>query len=288
MLIKLASAFTDLSLPTYKRDTVLLGDGGGIKFLFDLAYPYSYAGGVPANASPIININDVGGNGGVVLTSGQSLVFAGGGFDFTAITAANNYLEIPATVAADIWGAGAGLQYFMQVLYVKLPTSSDWNIDGLISPISQFSNTAYTTGAAELLMIDQQYTDEPSRRLGARRQTNGTTSSNVSLSVAAGAFGSFAQIAYWRNAAGIGLRLKTVGGGVQLVTGAVGAANVTDFGALTGKVGLAGTFSPGAQATQRKWKLYRGWVENLATSGRDPATVLDADWSRTVARGVFS
>ncbi|MER8715312.1 hypothetical protein NKJ09_29405 [Mesorhizobium sp. M0189] len=31
-------------------------------------------------------------------------------------------------------------------------------------------------------------------------------------------------------------------------------------------------------------KLYRGWVENLEVSGRDPQTVLDADWARIQAR----
>ena len=37
-----------------------------------------------------------------------------------------------------------------------------------------------------------------------------------------------------------------------------------------------------------KWRYYRSFIENLTTSGRDPATVLDADYARTVARGVFS
>lgn len=33
-----------------------------------------------------------------------------------------------------------------------------------------------------------------------------------------------------------------------------------------------------------KWRYYRSFIENLTTSGRDPATVLDADYARTVAR----
>lgn len=284
MRLKLTGTFTDNTLPAYRRDAVLSGDNGGVKFLFDLAYPYSYAGGTPANGSPIVNINDSGSNGSIVLTSGQNLVFAGNGLDFTNITAANNYLSVPASVAADIWGGGAGLQYFMQVMYLKLPTNANWNVDTSIVPFSQFATTAYNIPDADLVLFNQQASG---KAIGARRQTNGATIDTLSVVPMTADYGSYAQVAFWRNAAGQGLRLKTANGTV-LSTAAVGSANVTNFSAKTGKIGLAGTFAPGVQAPSRQWKLYRGWIENLVTSGRDPATVLDADWTRTVARGVFS
>jgi hypothetical protein len=43
-----------------------------------------------------------------------------------------------------------------------------------------------------------------------------------------------------------------------------------------------------AELNARKFRIYRGFIEALQLSGRNPDTVLDADWDRTVSRNVFS
>lgn len=297
MLLKLTGTFTDNTLPIYKRDAVLSGDNGGIKFLFDLAYNYSYAGGAPANGAPIVNINGSGSNGSVVLQAGQAIANSGGGFDFSGITNRTNALTMPAAAAADIWAAGAGLQYFLFCMYVKLPTNADWNTDGSMAPFMQFASPLGSyQSEADLLVIAQAAV---TKTLSFRRQRLAATADVIGIQPVAADYGSFAQLAFWRNGTNQGARLKTANGTV-LGTAATGAANTQDFSGKSGSIGVTSAFlgstsnvngaalTSAGQLNAVKWRLYRGWLENLQTSGRDPAAVLDADYARTVARGVFS
>ena len=99
-------------------------------------------------------------------------------------------------------------------------------------------------------------------------------------------YGLLAQIAYWRTATATVLQVRTSAGTVS-ATAAQGALNAADCSATTPRWGIPGSFvdfSQASQRTARNFRLYRGGIENLALSGRDPAVVTNAGWLATQAR----
>lgn len=282
--ITLNQSCTDTSLPTLQRDQLLFGANGGVLSLFDIANSYCYDQSTsPTNAKVIKNINESGNNGSLVIPSGQSLTIGGNGVVFDAVTASNVYVEGNAAAANDLWGGGTGSQYFLYCLYLKLPALTDWNTAGTLEAIMQFaaSSGSYQT-VADLLLIAQ---GSGGSVLSFRRQKAANSTDNFNITPASADYGTVVQLAFWRNASGQTARLKSANGTISS-TLAVGSANTQDFSACTQKVGHVGTLTGSANAV--KWRYYRSFLENLNTSGRDPATVADADYTRTVARGVFS
>jgi len=288
MLLKLTSTFTDSSLTAYKRDVLLSGDNGGVKFLFDLAYTYSYAGGTPVNASPINDVSDTA-NGSFVLQSGETMSYAGGGFDYGALTKHGTFVQGAGALATSVWGSAN--QYFLIAGYFKLPTQAQWNSAGTIFEFFRVGANSYTA-APNIIMMAQQATTSA---ITVRRQTGAGTADILSALVpAAGDYGNFVQLAFWRDATGQYARLKSANGVVSSST-TTNSNNSQNFsgvaiqaGALAGFSGAAGVALPAGITNASRFRLYRGFGENLAISGRSAATVLDADYTRTVARGVFS
>ncbi|KQQ12438.1 hypothetical protein ASF56_04540 [Methylobacterium sp. Leaf122] len=285
--IALTGTCTDTSLPMLARDALLTGDGGGVRYLFDLANKFSYPGGAPAHNVRVVDLAERSPDGRVV--AGSAVASAGNGFDFTGITAAS-YVEAHPAPSASIWGGGTSPQYFLAAGYFRLPTAADWFTGGGTGLAAFLASSVGVRGyldESDLLTIGAVATN---KAITARRQTNGSSATDV-LTITPGAadYGQVAQIAYWRNAAGQGFRLKTANtvGGALIATQALGAPNTGDFSAKKLQMGQpASFFQP--QASAHNLRLYRGWLENLLISGRDPVTVLDADWARTMARGVFS
>lgn len=258
-------------LQTLRRDPMLMSDNGGVKFLFDIPFGYCWGGGNPTNGALVRDVGDVG-NGSFVST-GTGTVLAGGGFDFTAATN-RAYVEGPVGCLGSIW---SGNQYFMAVGWYKMPTALSWFATaGNTAPIFQCAATGYTAGP-ELVTFLQ--TNLP--RIDYRRQTNGTVYQGWNTDPNANIFGQVTQIAYWRNAAGVGIRMRSALGQV-LQTTVIGANNVGDFSAMKPKWGVP----PGFSATPNT-RLYRGWIEDLQVSGRDPLTVLDADFAAQIVRNAF-
>lgn len=274
-----------VGLQTLRRDSVLQGDNGGVRFMFDLAFPFSWAGGAPVDAAVVTDMAEVG-NGDVDLIAGQSPTFAGRGFNFAPLTDEPCVVRAPSTALAGI----QSLQQFMVVSWMRLPTSGDWNTISAIAPIfcSTDSASGYTTPEPDLLTIAQ--TNQPA--LSARRQTNGgTTIDTLVITALTNFYDRVTQIAYWRNAEGTGLRMRSALG-TQMVTGAAGVANTGNFSAKRAQWGIPGSFNAlaanAAHAAAANSRLYRGWIEDLAVSGRNPLTVLDADWAATTRRAAFS
>lgn len=289
LVIKLNKATTDTSIAVLKDDALLDNDSGGVRFLFDLAPAVWTSGANPANGNAIQDLAEQS-NGSFVLRSGQSVTYAGGGFDFGAITDDESYISIPASVAASIWGNGSDNQYFLACLYVKLPISSNWNINAVLAPFLQFNNNVngYQSGP-DLITIAQ----KSGGVLSFRRQTDGTTGNiERTIVVPAGDYGQFAQIACWRTATEYRGRLRTAANTTLSTSAATGANNTGNFSTQAGQAGIGkGLWTPATTADHRsaaKFRLHRGFIENLNLSGRDPQTVLDADWTRVVARQAFS
>lgn len=279
----LNQACTDTSLAVLQRDQLLYGASGGVLSLYDIANSYCYDSTTAVtNAKAVNNINESGNNGSLVIPSGQTLTIGGNGVVFDAVTAANVYVEGNAAAASNIWGAGAGSQYFLYCMYVRLPLLADWNSLGTLEAMMQFaaSSGSYQT-VADLLLIAQ----ASGGVLSFRRQKAAGSTDNLTITPASADYGSFVQLAFWRNASGQAARLKSANGTISATT-TVGTANTQDFSACTEKAGHVGTLVGSANSVKRRY--YRSFIENLVTSGRDPTTVLDADYTRTIARGVFS
>ncbi|RWB96505.1 MAG: hypothetical protein EOQ56_25630 [Mesorhizobium sp.] len=285
IVIKSSVASTAPGLQKLRRDTLLDGlAAGGVPFLFDLAFAYGWPSlAAPIDGSAIVDLAEVA-NGTVEIKAGQTVSYAGGGFDFGALTDDPADIKAPAGCLSSIF---SGNQYFMVAFYMKLPTSGNWNSISAIAPMFLTSTALYLT-EADMVTIAQ--ANQP--QLQARRQTDGGAGI-VSLSVTPDAtiYDQVCQVAFWRHAAGTGLRVKSALGS-KIATGAVGVKNTGDFSLKRPQFGVPDASNALAGSVPHrnaaKTRLYRGWIENLEISGRDPLTVLDADWARTIARGVFS
>jgi hypothetical protein len=282
LVIRLPTAFTDATLPTLAADDVLVGDNDGVRFLFDFARSDCWAG-TPTDAAVI---HDLSGSGDAEWERSVDSIatITGNGLDLTAnIAFRTACIHAPTSLASALYGGGASLQHWLACIYVKLPTAGNWWTQASIAPMLKFAADNYTNGPEHFLIAVH---NTPSLQL--RR---GLTTGTVEQTILSGANltvhqGLFTQIAAYRTAAGTVLRCKS-SGGTTSVTTAAAAVNNQNFGTLRCQIGSgtgASWFLYGAGAP----RIYRGWIEDLALSGRTPATVADADYTRTIARGVFT
>jgi hypothetical protein len=273
----------DVSKPMRKRDALVRGDNDGVRFLFDIAFRWCYeAGTAVASGKPVKDMAERNNSQLVLRDGNQSVALVGNGLDFSESTLPGNFIQIPAAVWADL----AADQEFLICMYLTPPIASDF-------PSSLKSIMQGSQGL-------NSYVNEPDICLIAltgttfsiRRQTAINAVSTLTLGLAgAAAYGVFSQLAVWRTATEYGARLKTATGQV-VTTAAAGAKNTANIAAASGAMGVArGFWTNSALTTDErksvKFKLHRGFVENLHRSGRDPVDLLDADWARTIARNVF-
>jgi hypothetical protein len=280
---------TDTSLPILQRDALLENSNGGVPWLFDMASVYGYpAQAAPANGQLVVNLDASGNNGSVREQTGDSILYTGRGLNFDGVTMIGNALEGPAAAAASVWAAPN--QYFIACGYFKLPTSGNWNTAGALFDIYKWANTTYLAGPDLVLFAQQAGGD-----ISVRRQTAAATADVIDITPNALDYGAFVQLAFWRSAAGQFVRLKSANGVVS-GSAAVGSNNTQNFSALIPQLGVPrgfkgsgdGATMAAAGQNAAKMRVYRCWLENSVTSGRDPTTVLDADYTRTVARAVYS
>jgi hypothetical protein len=302
---------TDATRPLPVRDQLLTGvANAGVRFFFDIAFPWCYPGGDPANRPAAGNptagavVRDIAEKANGLVSLGGSptgAMYAGGGLDVTnaVVGATSGPLQdtgvvAPASVLADLFAAFNGnSQQFLICFYVKLPKAVDWvNSGGIISFAADKSyqtnpslgTLAFTLGSGASVGGVQW---RRQNQTGAGVETVGTVTAEAED------FGTVCQIIAWRNATGQGLRLRslTSGKAAKLATLAAGVQNPQDFSANTFAVGRAAAF-PGVNGSVSTMfngvRIYRGVIENLARSGRDPVAVADADFARQQARNLFS
>ena len=284
LVFKTSAVSNRAGLETLKRDPLLSNDNGGVRFVFDAGFPFSYAGGAPANGAVVKDVAEVA-DGAFVLASGQHVAFNGNGFDFSTLTAtgptdADNYVN----GGAQGWSGIFASQEYLVCVYLRLPTADDWLATSII-PFFSSSDNGYTSEADPVLGCFSAL-----QRFEFRRQTAINVQSSITVTPNADHYGQVCQVAFWRNASGIGARVKGAAS-TKLTTAVAGAMNTADFSACRPKFGCPPPFTTGATGgamTTRNFRMYRGFLENLHLSGRDPVAVLDADYTRTAARGVFS
>lgn len=281
--------------PKAIRDSILRDANGGVTFLFDLAFGYCYPGGdpsarlppaAPSNGARIADVGD-GANGSVSVAAEGAIGYAGGGFTFAAAAARNNCVRAPVGSLAPIQ---AGLQHFVVVGWFKLPTLADWYAETGVMPI--FATNEHAVGypsAPDLLTIGA----TSGGGLTARRQTKvGGTVQTASVALPQAFFGKLAQIAVCRDASGMVLRVRTSEGVVTSSLQVGGDENTESLGALQPQWGVTQSLwdfvAKPSLLKFRNMRLYRGWIESLAVSKRDPVEALNLDWTEVTARGAFS
>lgn len=281
-LIRTKSPTTDPNARPLVRDALLDGAGGGVSFLHDWTHAFQGAIAAPQDSDVVKDIGETN-DGAFAITAGQAVGFSGGGVDFSPLTDGNAAIDIPAAVAADIHGSG---QHFLLCLYLRLPLQAEWPPSGLV-PFAAWTDTSlgYAGGEIDLLTMGMMESGA-GVVLSARRQTAGGTVVDSHSILAAPHFGLVGQLAFWRNATGQGLRFRSAAG-TNISTAAAGADNTGDFSGKTGHIGVPDSLwnmaAPG-HVDASNFRMYRGFMENLQSSGRDPVTVLDADYARNIER----
>lgn len=237
------------NLQKLRRDPLLTGDNGGVLYISDIAFPWSYTPGPAVNGKVIRDLAEKG-DGSYLLASGQTVAQAGGGLDYSAITTNGCYEQVPASVLASLFAQ----QYFLVCGYFKFPAKADWKTGGGMNAWIQSSPSGDGFQATPDLV-----TIGPADGYSMRfyRQRTATEQDAVFPTVDDAMFGTVCQVAFWRNAAGQGARIKNAAATV-LRTLAVNANNTQNFSSQTLKVGAAPGFGP---------SLCRAAISTRANSG---------------------
>lgn len=291
-LVEQSSAIvSDPTLKLLTMDPLTSDDySRGVRFDFDVPFSLGYTISSPVPDQNVVEDLTEHANGRFLAPAGVTPVISGGGVDFGTVSAKNTYFEIPSSVAKTIYDNS---QRFLIVVYAKLPASADWNTGGTDLPILSFADAqnGYSAGP-DLLQIGLA-TQSGIKQMFFRRQTalGVVQSSTISSSTLEPFAGQVVQLAFWRTATAQGARLKSATGEIRVADQTQGSDNALDFSNQRGKIGIPtatwGVTLTAAQLLARKFKIYRGFVEALTVSGRDPITVIDSDWARVVQRGAF-
>jgi hypothetical protein len=280
------TAIADPTAPMYVRDQLLADSNSGVRFLFDYGRSYSW----PTQDSPLNGdgLRDISqhANAAWTITLGRPTFDpTTGGMDFSTVTQQPANVVVPATsFAADIFAD----QRFMVAMYLKVPTEAQWPVNGTGYRYFMVGTTGTggvtSTGEQDIVSIGM-WTNGATKYLVVHRQTSGTTVDTLFVPMA-GQFETVGQLGFWRTSTQQGLRWKSAAGAI-IYTIAAGSLNAGSFAANTLQVGLPKSFwglgDAGHQASAH-YRMFRHFGENLVRSGRDPVTVLDADYARNIAR----
>lgn len=296
-------------LPTWYEDDYF--DGADLAAsMFDLSRRLSF----PRAAAPVAGdtIRDVLDasfeapaaplpTGSIVLQVGQALGFDGQRLDFSTLAFPSNVLapnvvRLPSRVMSQIWGGGAVPQYYLIWTFMTLPTDADWNPSSghvTFMATGESDNGEAVPALARMSMVNSPTTAGPG--ISTRRQRSLSSAHQINLAIPAASRGQKALVATYRTAAGVTLYCRTAAGGIVSSTSNQGnpdgADNSVDFSAVTVDYGLCQPGTPKMGGTDaipnaKKFKIGKGGIEALRVSGRDPVAVLNAEWTRELARGV--
>lgn len=285
-------ATNDTTKPFLYRDELIKDDNNGVKLLFDFGFGWSYpAGNIPRpliqnpiNGSLVRDMSNVKHDGVVDLPSGLGITMTHDGHSIVKNKGAQyNYSVVN---APNVLSSFTGSTNYIVCAYVKVASLTDWNAAG--SAIASFISAAdygktYLDGP-ELVLINTtpKSVDGTTGTIGARFQTaiGSMVALGITLPAGLGLYNDdLVQIAAWVSNGKCNLRIKSnlfeqTASAVYAGNSATVSANSIGF--ETGKGRFGGVSVP--------HKLYRGFVENLDISGRDPVEVIDADFVRSVAR----
>lgn len=285
--------------PTAKklvRDALLDGANDGVVSLIDLGRSYSFRRqGPPKQGDIVKNLTDRGDQYDAVwdVPAGQVLPFQGGGVHFQYATVKGNQLRVPSGFATQIKNSSP--RWYLTCLYVKLPTQAEWDTIGTsLAPLLVYADAADGfVSDPDLVMIAMGRAGSENR-IRILRQTALNTMEERFI-VATGLYGQVVQIAFWKyinpqagNAAIQYARVKSATLSPAAVGMTANTDNAADFSGKVAKLGISNPFWNMAAGQFGRslcdFRLYRFFEEDLTVSGRDPTTVLDADFIRNISR----
>lgn len=300
---------TDYSVPAIKvpvsvpgtakpvRDPILAGlPDGAMRFIFDLDFSWCYPGGAlagrpaagnPTNDQVIYDIAERADGSHVMNTvfSAPRTTYEGGGFDFTALTHTPFGVKGP----ADTWDTiFDGDQFALVAGYYRLPSSADFKPSaGLVNLFGTTPNSGTYVSNAEYVVIGM-ITEGGGPKVSFIRQTaiGGGTIQKILLAMDADYYGKVCQVAWWRTPNGVGCRVKSAD---AEVTGSavVGSDNTDDpsgAGPVWGRAGGPNGNMSDEDDQATDYRVYRGFVLDLAEVEVSPLSIIDADWDRVQAR----
>jgi hypothetical protein len=277
LILQLGGSFTDPTLPSLQRDEVIVN---GTAFCIDLARSYCWDGSDPEDADPVPDLT-LEGRDAVVQIDGGTPTYAGGGFDWEGATDANAaFIKVPTSVYAALWG---GAQKILTCLYMKVPTFANWEASGVSKTFYDSSgNSNFTAAPALHAFAMSNFGIQAFRKVTATYNGLGVAHANLS-----NFYGTVTQLAIWWDGDLVSFRIKNA---LDSRTASISTstANATDYSATYGTVGIPESASLRPAGNRQRFRTYRMFIEDLETSDRDPVTVLDADWTRTAGRAVFS
>lgn len=259
--------------PLLKPDRIMESADGGLLWAFTLSSALSFARqDTPVDEDPLIDYVGLHGAGRVNLSGMGATSFAGGGFDFSSVTAKGNFAECPAAAVADIYNDN---QSWLLCAWVRLPSEADYHDGTAFTPFCSFTTAANGwISQADLCTFGQRYSGGV-KYLSSRRQTAIGAVDSIDIAVNAADYGKVAMIMAWRDVANAerGLLYRTTEGTRSTVVSGAGVDNAADFSAQAGQFGITDAFwftDYAAHLDASNFRLYRGWLENLNTSGRNP------------------
>lgn len=283
----------DTSLQKAIRDDLLKDDNGGVLFCADLGFGWSYpAGNLPRpsvlNPSPDSLVRDIAEKNNAKVTSSDivsNITHVNGGFNFYNILNTGSPrevgIEIPAAVNAQLNTE----QNYMFCMYMTLPPTNKWNTDGgpqgIVTSTDVGGNYQNDT---ESFLISMTTPVDGKGVISIRMQTSIGSAVRLDLEIPTGVnfYGSLVQVALYVKDGSVYVRAKDYL--AEVTAQAAFTGNTEDFSNQTIKVG--GNASGLLGNKPHAYKIYRTFVEDLSVSGRDPLTVLNADFVRVIARGV--
>lgn len=282
--LRAATGTAPTTAPRRARDPLLQNDNNGAwRFLADFGFNWSYGGASPVAADAVVrDVAELADGAVRIAASSPAPTIAGNGLNFAPTDRGTNVLEAPASVLSTIL---ANNQQFLVMAYMRLPAAADWGLNRIIigSPLFQLRTTISNS-------VNQ---------LQFRRLETGGTWYNLTFSpVTTSVHNALAQIAFWRDANELGFRLRTASGafgnqGQGPLSGFPGPRGDNNTDVTTGAVTNFGVVSwatpyDANQLLARDMRLFRCGIAIPQRLTGTYADLLDADWTRTVARGVFS
>lgn len=286
----------DTTLQKVTRDDLLKNDNGGVLFLADLGFPWSYPAGPlprPAATPPVINslIRNMVDNGVDAKSNGLAnplnITISGNGFDLSSATNANKStaIEVPASVCEQLHAN----QEWLFCFYMKLPSTANWNQASNIK-VMCFGAVDTYQNSPEIVLIGQGASTTPNL-LTFRAGTGAGNAVQIGVTVPAGV-GYFddkvVQVAVWRKGGVFGGQIAVNAHKIIATPISMPNKNTDSFSGMKYKIGSVATTGFVGSGNSNRYRVYRAFIEDLSVSGRDPATVLADDLARVYARGIFS
>ena len=255
----MASTRTDL--PQIKTDELIPDNGNGVD-LVDLSHPFSLRTNSISNGAPVYNLRNDGTYAGLLIPSTVQASLNNGGLQLNTETAPNYAgLVIAGSPLSDIFAD----QQFIACAYLDIPDENNFPT----SNTRIFSDSTNITFGAITVMLGRAANNNP-QIVGQRLTGSGGATQQRIIGLPTGAYGKKAQVAVYRTATEWGFTIIFDGGSRLNSTTAAGNLCTYDWSGRDLLIGLC--------ANIWKAKVYRGFVENLKVTKRDPISVLNQDW----------